>query len=130
MHPVYAVKLFMALTISCLACTASANERITGDALRVLHADKTWEMTHVKQGDGLIYFAPDGALAMLRGGKTQTGKWWIDDVNGMRCGQWDGRKPFCLAIQSAGEGKYVAVDENGSRQVDVHKIMDGNQIPR
>lgn len=87
-------------------------------------------MTHVKRGDGLIYFAPDGALTMLRGGVTWTGKWWIDESRGMRCGQWDGRNPFCFAIQPAGEGKYEAVDGNGTKQVDVHKIMEGNQIPR
>ena len=120
----------MALTILSLTCAASANERITGDALRALHVGKTWEMTHVKQGDGLIYFAPDGGLAMLRDGNTQTGKWWIDESRAMRCGQFEGKKPFCLGIESAGEGRYIAVDGNGTKQVDVHKIMDGNQIPR
>lgn len=130
MHPVSMVKPFLVLTMLSLTCAASASERITGDALRALHVDKTWEMTHVKQGDGLIYFAPDGALTMRRGGKTQTGKWFIDESKGIRCNQWDGGKPFCAAIQPAGEGKYVAVDENGTKQVDVHKIMEGNQIPR
>jgi hypothetical protein len=111
-----------------MAATAGAGERVTGEALKNLHAGKTWDMAHVKQGPGLIYFAPDGAVTLVRSGQTQVGKWWIDDRGEMRCHQFGG-KPVCRHYEAVGDGRYVSYNESGGKEVDIHKVMDGNQLP-
>lgn len=118
-------------TFSALSIYASAtwsDEIITGEALKRLHVDKTWDMAHVKSGPGLIYFAPDGVVTLIRKGKTSVGKWWISDSGEMRC--HDFGKPSCRIYKSVGDGKYASFRESGEKEVDIYKIMDGNQLPR
>ncbi len=116
------------LITSGLASAASADEAITGEALKALHMDKTFEITQVNQAPGRIYFSPDGKVTRIRSGHTQMGKWWIDDSGAIRCNQWGSGKPFCVSVKSVGDGKYVAFDEQGVAQIDIHKVMDGNTL--
>lgn len=128
MKPKHIIETGVLLLALGLASAAHAGERVTGEALKNLHVDKTWDMAHVKQGPGLIYFAPDGAVTLVRGGQTQAGKWWINDSGDMRCHQFGG-KPICRAYESVGEGRYVSYNEQGGKEVDIHKVMDGNRLP-
>jgi hypothetical protein len=117
--------LFIASILPAVAC---ADEAITGEALKALHMDKTFEMTQVNQAPGRIYFSPDGKVTRIRSGHTQVGKWWIEDSGAIRCNQFGTGKPFCFSVKSVGDGKYVAFDEQGVKQVDIHKVMDGNTL--
>lgn len=123
--------LFITASVCCvlaLGGAAVAGERVTGDTLRNPRAGKTWDMAHVKQGPGLIYFAADGTVTLLRNGRTQVGKWWIDDQGEMRCHHFGGQ-PVCRHYESVGDGRYVSYNEQGGKEVDIHKVMDGNQLP-
>jgi hypothetical protein len=117
--------LFIASILPAVAC---ADEAITGEALKALHMDKTFEMTQVNQAPGRIYFSPDGTVTLIRSGRSRVGKWWIDDSGAIRCNQFGTGKPFCVSVKSAGNGKYVAFDEQGVAQIDIHKVMDGNAL--
>jgi hypothetical protein len=116
------------LITSGLASAASPDAAITGEALKALHMDKTFEMTQVNQAPGRIYFSPDGTVTLIRSGQSRVGKWWIDDSGAIRCNQFGTGKPFCVSVKSVGNGKYVAFDEHGVKQVDIHKVMDGNTL--
>ena len=116
------------LTTSGLVSAASPDAAITGEALKALHMDKTFEMTQVNQAPGRIYFSPDGTVTLIRSGQSRVGKWWIDDSGAIRCSQFGTGKPFCVSVKSVGNGKYVAFDEHGVKQVDIHKVMDGNAL--
>lgn len=118
---------FVALSLG-MATAGAAGERVTGEALKNLHTGKTWDMAHVRQGPGLIYFAPDGEVTLVRRGQTQVGKWWIDDRGEMRCHQF-GKKPVCRNYEAVGDGRYVSYSESGDKEVDIHKVMDGKQLP-
>lgn len=128
MQPKFIIKTGAFVLSLGLAAAAGAGERVTGEALKDLHTGKTWEMAHVKQGPGLIYFAPDGQVTLVRNGQAQVGKWWINEGGDMRCHQFGG-KPVCRAYESVGEGRYVSYNEQGGKEVDIHKVMDGRQLP-
>lgn len=116
------------LITSGFASATSPDAAITGEALRALHMDKTFEMTQVNQAPGRIYFSPDGTVTLIRSGRSRVGKWWIDDSGAIRCNQFGTGKPFCVSIKSVGDGKYVAFDEQGVKQIDIHKVMNGNAL--
>lgn len=122
--------------LACLAAlwatTATAGERLQGDALHDLHADKTFDMTHWKKGHGFVYFGPDGSMELVRDdGDRWTGKWWLKDSGDQRCIQKESSdRVSCAYVETNPAGGYRLIHpEKNKITVEIHTVLDGRQLP-
>jgi len=109
--------------------TATAGEKLSGDALKAAYNDKTLIGVHFKLGGSKSYYSADGSVASVAEGSKRTGKWSISDSGDQRCVKWDHHpKNLCHYLEKNGDGTYALVHgTKGFTITEVSEILDGDQ---
>ncbi|MES9961120.1 MAG: hypothetical protein ABW089_11840 [Sedimenticola sp.] len=126
-------KIILSVTIfpMFISLVSYAGEKLVGEELKQLHMDKTFDMTHYKNGHGLVYFGSDGDMNLVMdSGTTWEGKWWVNDAGNKRCFKKnEAKKHWCVFVEKRNNGEYALVSPKTKKTtVNIHRVIDGNKI--
>ena len=116
------------LVFSLSAGVANAGEYLSGDEIKSLFSNKTFDIYTVKKGKNLsAYDSPDGehVVHIPWKGKISHRKWWVEENK--HCTSHPKRADRCKDMKSIGEGKYEGY-HNGDHVVTLSNFRDGNHI--
>lgn len=122
--------LIIAATLSLMSFSSIASDKLTGDQIRALFSDKTYdiEKVDVDKKNHLSAFTSSGGKRIVYipwKDKHSKRKWWVE--GNKICSSHPKRDDYCREIVDAGNGVYHSL-ENGKHLSTVSNFRDGNQL--
>ena len=114
--------------LSIFSFSATAGETLSGDQIKSLFDNKTFEIHNLEKGKKLQgYAASDGSFMVYIPWKDKTSKrkWWVEGDK--HCTSHPKRGDTCKVIKKHAEGEYHGY-VNGTHTRTLTNFRDGNQL--
>lgn len=123
--------LIMTVTLSFMSFSALSGEKLTGDQIKTLFSNKTYDIEKVdvdKNKHLKAYTASDGKRIVYVPWKDihSKRKWWVEGDK--ICSTHPKRDDYCREIVDVGNGVYHSFDDDGKHRSTVSNFRDGNQL--
>ena len=122
--------LVVAMTLSLTSFSSIAGEKLTGDQIKSLFSDKTYDIEKVdvdKNKQLSAFTSSDGKRVVYVPWKDKYSKrrWWVEGNE--ICSSHPKRDDYCREIEDVGNGVYYSL-EKGKHRSTVSNFIDGNQL--